>query len=235
MKSKVKWFLSLLDLIIWCYLLDNYIKRFCYILKPLWGILFQHNNLLHYLSLIIVSVTTLPLKAFILNQQGIGNTSQGAANCIMFVLFTQPIRTRLCTALCCCSKCRAEVQRSDDAPHRLLPGQDPSTQREEDSTARAQTDRWWCSILWMGRQKLTGGEWWVVSASHWTSLQQVPAERVRHSAGACTSVLHTCTLGDKRMTLSDRTPALGEAFSLYFVDLWIPWCAIYQTLKCQIT
>uniref|UniRef100_A0A4W6CHI0 G protein-coupled receptor 157 n=1 Tax=Lates calcarifer TaxID=8187 RepID=A0A4W6CHI0_LATCA len=31
---------------------------------------------------------------------GIGNTSQGAANCIMFVLFTQPIRTRLCAMLC---------------------------------------------------------------------------------------------------------------------------------------
>ncbi|XP_070767224.1 G-protein coupled receptor 157 [Enoplosus armatus] len=72
---------------------------------------------------------------------GIGNTSQGAANCIMFVLFTQPVRTRLCTALCCCSRCRAEVQHSRDAPRRLLPGQDTSTQREEDSTSRAQTDR----------------------------------------------------------------------------------------------
>ncbi|KAM9430601.1 G-protein coupled receptor 157 [Salvelinus alpinus] len=36
---------------------------------------------------------------------GIGNTFQGAANCIMFVLFTQPIRSRLLTMLCCCS-CR---------------------------------------------------------------------------------------------------------------------------------
>uniref|UniRef100_A0A3P8TUQ5 G protein-coupled receptor 157 n=1 Tax=Amphiprion percula TaxID=161767 RepID=A0A3P8TUQ5_AMPPE len=34
---------------------------------------------------------------------GIGNTLQGAANCTMFVLFTRPIRTRLCTALCCFS------------------------------------------------------------------------------------------------------------------------------------
>ncbi|KAJ3586727.1 hypothetical protein NHX12_013121 [Muraenolepis orangiensis] len=32
---------------------------------------------------------------------GIGNTFQGAANCIMFVLFTRPLRTRLAAALCC--------------------------------------------------------------------------------------------------------------------------------------
>ncbi|KAF3696785.1 G-protein coupled receptor 157 [Channa argus] len=72
---------------------------------------------------------------------GIGNTLQGAANCIMFVLFTQPIRTRLCTTLCHCSKCRAEVQQSHDVTHKLLPGQDTSKQREEDGTSRAQTDR----------------------------------------------------------------------------------------------
>ncbi|XP_069545167.1 G-protein coupled receptor 157 [Brachyistius frenatus] len=65
---------------------------------------------------------------------GIGNTSQGAANCIMFVLFTQPIRTRLCTALCCYSKCRAEVQRLHDTPHGVLPGQDTPTQQEEGSS-----------------------------------------------------------------------------------------------------
>ncbi|KAM3617325.1 uncharacterized protein V6R79_004903 [Siganus canaliculatus] len=61
---------------------------------------------------------------------GIGNTSQGAANCIMFVLLTQPIRSRLCSALCCCcSRCKPEVQHSQDDPHRLPPGQDASTQR----------------------------------------------------------------------------------------------------------
>uniref|UniRef100_A0A3P8U3K7 G protein-coupled receptor 157 n=1 Tax=Amphiprion percula TaxID=161767 RepID=A0A3P8U3K7_AMPPE len=73
---------------------------------------------------------------------GIGNTLQGAANCTMFVLFTRPIRTRLCTALCCCcAKCRAEVRRSHEAPHSLLPGQDASNQREEDSSSRVRTDR----------------------------------------------------------------------------------------------
>lgn len=74
---------------------------------------------------------------------GIGNTSQGAANCVMFVLFTQPIRARICTALssCSCSKCREEAQNSHEASHRLLPGQDASTQREEDSTIRGHPDR----------------------------------------------------------------------------------------------
>ncbi|XP_037627968.1 G-protein coupled receptor 157 [Sebastes umbrosus] len=75
---------------------------------------------------------------------GIGNTSQGAANCIMFVLLTRPIRTRLCAGLCCCccSERRADVQRSRDAPNRLLPGQDAATQRdEEDSASRVGTDR----------------------------------------------------------------------------------------------
>ncbi|XP_073325532.1 G-protein coupled receptor 157 [Pagrus major] len=72
---------------------------------------------------------------------GIGNTSQGAANCIMFVLCTQPIRTRLCTALCCCNKCRAEVQYSHDATPRLLPGQDTSAHTEEDGTSQVRTDR----------------------------------------------------------------------------------------------
>ncbi|KAL1020642.1 hypothetical protein UPYG_G00002800 [Umbra pygmaea] len=33
---------------------------------------------------------------------GVGNTFQGAANCIMFVLLTQPIRSRLCALLCFC-------------------------------------------------------------------------------------------------------------------------------------
>ncbi|KAI3357369.1 hypothetical protein L3Q82_015799 [Scortum barcoo] len=72
---------------------------------------------------------------------GIGNTSQGAANCIMFVLFTQPIRTRLCAALCCCGRCRGEGWHAHDDPHRLLPGQDTSTLREEDSTSRVRTDK----------------------------------------------------------------------------------------------
>ncbi|KAJ8259676.1 hypothetical protein GJAV_G00172160 [Gymnothorax javanicus] len=41
---------------------------------------------------------------------GIGNTFQGAANCIMFVLCTRPVRSRLLAALCfcCCHDRQAE-------------------------------------------------------------------------------------------------------------------------------
>ncbi|XP_061592306.1 G-protein coupled receptor 157 [Cololabis saira] len=70
---------------------------------------------------------------------GIGNTSQGAANCIMFVLFTQPIRTRLSAALCC-SNCRSCVPDSGGSPQRL-PEQDPLCHGEEDSTSRVPLDR----------------------------------------------------------------------------------------------
>lgn len=82
--------------------------------------------------------------------QGIGNSSQGAANCIMFVLLTRPIRTRLCATLCCCSKCRADPQHSAEAPRRP----DQSTLGDEDSTGRVRTARWCCRFAWrtlMGR------------------------------------------------------------------------------------
>lgn len=45
-----------------------------------------------------VTVVLLCLFVFM---QGIGNTFQGAANCIMFVLCTRPVRTRLVAWLCC--------------------------------------------------------------------------------------------------------------------------------------
>ncbi|XP_040049871.2 G-protein coupled receptor 157 [Gasterosteus aculeatus] len=81
------------------------------------------------------------LNPVLVTLHGIGNTSQGAANCIMFVLLTRPIRTRLCAALCCCSKYRAGEQPSHGAPHTPLPGQDTSRQREEDSASRVGIDR----------------------------------------------------------------------------------------------
>ncbi|XP_068454552.1 solute carrier family 2, facilitated glucose transporter member 5 isoform X4 [Clinocottus analis] len=81
------------------------------------------------------------LNPVLVTLHGIGNTSQGAANCIMFVWLTRPIRTRLCAALCCRSKCRASEHTSHGASHRLLPGQDTSTQKEEDSTTRVGNDR----------------------------------------------------------------------------------------------
>ncbi|KAM8830324.1 G-protein coupled receptor 157 [Synchiropus picturatus] len=62
---------------------------------------------------------------------GIGNTLQGAANCVMFVFFTQPIRRRLCSTFCCCSKCRTE-EYLQSAPQGALPEQEPSITPEED-------------------------------------------------------------------------------------------------------
>lgn len=75
---------------------------------------------------------------FVVTLQGIGNTSQGAANCVMFVLLTRPIRTRLCATFCCCSKCSTDLQRSAEAPRR--PG-DLSTLGDEDSAGRTRTAR----------------------------------------------------------------------------------------------
>nr|XP_057939237.1 G-protein coupled receptor 157-like [Doryrhamphus excisus] len=66
---------------------------------------------------------------------GIGNTSQGAANCIMFVLFTTPVRTRLFAALCCSCKGGAESQPALDSSRALFPGMRPSGQREDTATA----------------------------------------------------------------------------------------------------
>ncbi|XP_043978243.1 G-protein coupled receptor 157 [Gambusia affinis] len=63
---------------------------------------------------------------------GIGNTSQGAANCVMFVFFTQPIRSRLCTVLCCCCpSCRAEAPHLDDTPQRHQARRDSRGGEEE--------------------------------------------------------------------------------------------------------
>ncbi|XP_056897113.1 G-protein coupled receptor 157 isoform X3 [Takifugu flavidus] len=79
---------------------------------------------------------TLPVLYILIKRHihiaGIGNTSQGAANCIMFVLLTGPIRTRLCAALCCCSKCSADSQHSPKAPRRL---------GDEEGTGEMRTDR----------------------------------------------------------------------------------------------
>ncbi|XP_014897319.1 G-protein coupled receptor 157 isoform X1 [Poecilia latipinna] len=76
---------------------------------------------------------------------GIGNTSQGAANCIMFVFFTQPIRSRLCTALCCCcSSCRGEAPHPDGAPQRHQARRDSrgeGEEEEENGTSGVQRER----------------------------------------------------------------------------------------------
>lgn len=40
---------------------------------------------------------------FLSARQGIGNTFQGGANCIMFVFCTRAVRTRLLSLCCCCT------------------------------------------------------------------------------------------------------------------------------------
>ncbi|XP_071431691.1 G-protein coupled receptor 157 [Pithys albifrons albifrons] len=60
---------------------------------------------------------------------GIGNTFQGGANCIMFVLCTRVVRARLLSFLCCCKYDELDwpSQRSNSSwqrpePHRDVPG-----------------------------------------------------------------------------------------------------------------
>ncbi|XP_062315875.1 G-protein coupled receptor 157 [Osmerus eperlanus] len=56
---------------------------------------------------------------------GIGNTFQGAANCIMFVLCTQPIRSRLFMLLCsCCCLCRTGSSQTLSPSHGRTAGRE---------------------------------------------------------------------------------------------------------------
>ncbi|KAK0156230.1 G-protein coupled receptor 157 [Merluccius polli] len=68
---------------------------------------------------------------------GIGNTFQGAANCIMFVLFTRPIRMRLATALCCgcCSKHQSSAAGSRDTNNAVMEGSRRAAPAEPGPTA----------------------------------------------------------------------------------------------------
>ncbi|KAI1890823.1 hypothetical protein AGOR_G00157580 [Albula goreensis] len=65
---------------------------------------------------------------------GIGNTFQGAANCIMFVLFTKPVRSRLLSIICCCR--RHTVHRSSDTSIQESPSVDTPPARQEDASPR---------------------------------------------------------------------------------------------------
>ncbi|NXP46788.1 GP157 protein, partial [Heliornis fulica] len=57
---------------------------------------------------------------------GIGNTFQGGANCIMFVLCTRVVRTRLVSSVCCCSSDEWDwpLWRSNSYRHRPEPNKD---------------------------------------------------------------------------------------------------------------
>ncbi|XP_049609038.1 G-protein coupled receptor 157 [Syngnathus scovelli] len=72
---------------------------------------------------------------------GIGNTSQGAANCIMFVFFTAPVRMRLFASLCCCRAGSSERQKAQDDSRELPPELPVSNQKEVEFTSGDHTDR----------------------------------------------------------------------------------------------
>ncbi|XP_072552765.1 G-protein coupled receptor 157 isoform X2 [Salminus brasiliensis] len=53
-----------------------------------------------FLAYVMLPILYILIKSHI-HKAGIGNTFQGAANCIMFVLCTRPVRARLLGVLCC--------------------------------------------------------------------------------------------------------------------------------------
>ncbi|XP_032863575.2 G-protein coupled receptor 157 isoform X4 [Tyto alba] len=69
----------------------------------------------------ILAYVTLPVLYVLIkkhiNRAGIGNTFQGGANCIMFVLCTRVVRTRLFSFICCCHYDELDwaLQRSDSS------------------------------------------------------------------------------------------------------------------------
>ncbi|NXU83837.1 GP157 protein, partial [Xiphorhynchus elegans] len=68
---------------------------------------------------------------------GIGNTFQGGANCIMFVLCTRVVRTRLLSFLCCCKHEELDwpVQRSSSSWQRPEPHKDKEVPGPEQTKA----------------------------------------------------------------------------------------------------
>lgn len=80
-------------------------------------------------------------NAVLVSLHGIGNTFQGAANCIMFVLCTQPIRSRLTTLLCsCCCPCKTGASQSQSLPHRRTTRGEASAQSDSATPAASVDD-----------------------------------------------------------------------------------------------
>ncbi|XP_071022796.1 G-protein coupled receptor 157 isoform X2 [Oncorhynchus clarkii lewisi] len=92
-----------------------------------------------FLAYLTLPVLYVLIKKHI-HRAGIGNTFQGAANCIMFVLFTQPIRSRLSTMLCCCS-CRVGSGASNTPNHSGL-GLDVETPSQPEDTPNISSRGW---------------------------------------------------------------------------------------------
>ena len=71
-------------------------------------------------------------RLFLSPHQGIGNTFQGGANCIMFVFCTRVVRTRLLSLCCCCCspqppEAPAPSKRGESQRPRRTPNELPST------------------------------------------------------------------------------------------------------------
>lgn len=79
------------------------------VFAPLWGCPWEKPWVIPFLPL-----------------QGIGNTFQGGANCIMFVLCTRVVRARLLSLLCCghCDELHWPVQGSSSSWQRPRPHKD---------------------------------------------------------------------------------------------------------------
>ncbi|MBV94914.1 hypothetical protein ESR_26738, partial [Eschrichtius robustus] len=82
----------------------------------------------------MLAYVTLPVLYLLIrkhiNRAGIGNTSQGGANCIMFVLCTRTVRTRLLSLCCCCtSQPSAAAAESPGGPPRPLRPPRPASLR----------------------------------------------------------------------------------------------------------
>ena len=77
----------------------------------------------HLVYLLILSVSVL---------QGIGDSGQGFANAVLFILFTRSVRTSFMSCIVCCRK---QKDNSDDNPRRSQPGtQDHNTPLLQDTS-----------------------------------------------------------------------------------------------------
>ncbi|XP_056398964.1 G-protein coupled receptor 157 isoform X2 [Hyla sarda] len=84
------------------------------------------------LAYLVLPILYLQIKKHI-GRAGIGNSFQGGANCIMFVLCTRVIRTRLLTSLRCCCKSTGTSDYRESAASEGYPSGYGSTGEARDS------------------------------------------------------------------------------------------------------
>ncbi|XP_024098895.1 G-protein coupled receptor 157 isoform X2 [Pongo pygmaeus] len=66
-----------------------------------------------------------------INRAGIGNTFQGGANCIMFVLCTHTVRTRLFSLCCCCCSSQPPTKSPAGTPKAPAPSKPGESQESQ--------------------------------------------------------------------------------------------------------